>query len=200
MTLGFFGLLRRAEFTIQSQSAFDPAKNLTINDVSLRSTDDDKNFMSVRIKSSKTDKSGKGYNVYIGCSKSEVCAVCAMSSYLVSRCKQPSQHLSEPLYVFRNGSLLTKSLLVNSTKLYLSKIGIDPDHFTAHSYRVGGATSAAEAGLSDWEIKLMGRWSRDTYQTYIKAPITTLIKFAYKTVHNKTKYKNKQTFIKNLHS
>ena len=43
--------------------------------------------------------------------------------------------------IFTNGMVLTRALLIKHIKLLLSAIGIDPDGFTIHSYRVGGATS-----------------------------------------------------------
>ena len=177
MTLGFFGLLRAAEFTVPSQSKFNTGIHLTMNDVSLRTADNDTKFMSVNIKMSKMDKTCKGYLVHIGCSNDIVCAVCAMISYL--SCKSPrSSSASKPLFTFTNGTILTKSMLVNLTRTYLAKIGVDPERYTGHSYRVGGATSGAEAGLSDWEIKIMGRWSSECYQRYIKASVSKIIGFS----------------------
>ena len=82
MTLGFYGLLRAAEFTVPSASKFNPSVHLTVNDVSFRISDSGVRYISVMIKSSKTDKTSKGYLVHIGCSGKLVCAVCAMSSYL----------------------------------------------------------------------------------------------------------------------
>ena len=42
----------------------------------------------------------------------------------------------------------------------------------------GGAASVAETGMSDWEIKLAGRWTSETYQRYIQAPRQMLASFA----------------------
>ena len=62
-------------------------------------------------------------------------------------------------------------------------IGLNPAKYTGHNYRVGGATTAAEAGLNDWGIKLMGRWSSQVYQTYIKASVDTIVNFSARMVH-----------------
>ena len=181
MTLGFYGLLRAAEFTVPSQTKFNPSLHLTINDVSLRLSDSGTRFMSVMIKASKTDKTCKGYLVHIGCSGKQVCAVCAMSSYLASKYHKFGD--SGPLYKFINGTVLTKPLFVTMTRTYLAMIGVNPAKYTGHSYRVGGATTAAEAGLNEWEIKLMGRWSSNAYQTYIKTSVDTIINFSPRIVN-----------------
>ena len=39
---------------------------------------------------------------------------------------------------------------------------------TRTSLHIGGATSAAQGGLSQWQIKLMGCWNSQAYQVHIK--------------------------------
>jgi hypothetical protein len=119
MTLGFFGLLRAAEFTTPSQASFNPDLHLTMNDVSLRTHQDGTKFMSVRIKMSKTDKSCEGFFIHIGCSQRKVCAVCAMTSYLEGKAVIENR----PLFTFTNNTILTRSTLVNSTRSYLALSG-----------------------------------------------------------------------------
>ena len=43
-----------------------------------------------------------------------------------------------------------------------------------HSFRIGAASVAIEAGLPDWLIKVLGCWSSDCYQLYIRTPQSTL--------------------------
>ena len=37
-----------------------------------------------------------------------------------------------------------------------------------HSFRIGGASAAASAGVSDSVIQILGRWSSDTYRRYLR--------------------------------
>ena len=132
--------------------------------------------MSVRIKCSKTDKKNTGFDVVMGCTGLDICGHCALLDYMHS--KDQGEMLAHlPLFVLQ-GSPLSKEVFVTETRLYLALIGQDPSKFSGHSYRSGCATSAAMAGLSDWEIKLMGRWTSDAYQRYIRAPVALLASFA----------------------
>ena len=40
-------------------------------------------------------------------------------------------------------------------------------HYLGHSFRRGAATSAREAGLTEDEIMLLGRWNSDSQRRYI---------------------------------
>ena len=60
MTSAYFGLLRTAEFTVRSHASFSFERNLTLNDVNIINTKPF-DYMSLRLKDSKTDKSRKGY-------------------------------------------------------------------------------------------------------------------------------------------
>ena len=51
-------------------------------------------------------------------------------------------------------------------------VSIDPSHYSGHSFRIEGATSASLAGLTDYEIKLLGRWNSDFYQRYTRSPFS----------------------------
>ena len=75
MTLAYFACLRAAEFCVRNK--FDPAVNLTMDDIKLNS-----NHLVLHLKSSKTDKFRQGVNIYVGCSGTRVCSFCPMLEYL----------------------------------------------------------------------------------------------------------------------
>ena len=67
------------------------------------------------------------------------------------------------LFVFNNGVCLSRSLFIKQVKLYIALVGLDPRDHSGNSFRIGGATTAAAVGLSDWEIQILGRWSSIKY-------------------------------------
>ena len=115
----------------------------------------------------------KGLHVYLGCTEHiDCCAHCLLNALVQGR----SGNI--PLFQFSNGKSLSKNVFVNNTKLALSMLGFDHTKYSGHSYRSGAATSAAMAGLSDYEIKLLGRWSSNAYCRYIRTPTSLLTSFS----------------------
>lgn len=56
-------------------------------------------------------------------------------------------------------------------KLNLQKHGLLPCHVGTHSFRAGGATAMHLHGIDHNTIKKMGRWSSDTFMSYIHEQI-----------------------------
>ena len=44
-------------------------------------------------------------------------------------------------------------------KAALAWVGIDRSKYSGHSFRIGAATTAAQAGIGGATIKAMGKWS-----------------------------------------
>ncbi|XP_073240347.1 uncharacterized protein [Porites lutea] len=61
-------------------------------------------------------------------------------------------------------------LLRDSTRV----AGLPYQSLKGHSFRIGAASVVAAAGLPDCLIKVLGRWSSDCYQLYIRTPQSTL--------------------------
>ena len=51
----------------------------------------------------------------------------------------------------------------------LAVLGYDEAAYAGHSFRIGAATTAAERGIEDSLIKMMGRWESSAYQLYVRA-------------------------------
>ena len=70
------------------------------------------------------------------------------------------------MFAYHDGTYLTRARLAAVIKRAL------PGEVTlnTHSFRIGGATAACAAGLSDATIKELGRWRSDAYKRYIALP------------------------------
>ena len=58
----------------------------------------------------------------------------------------------------------------------------------------------AAAGMSDWEIKLSGRWSSSTYQRHIRTPSSLVIGFAKRmtSVPSMSVFQMRNSYIQNI--
>ena len=60
----------------------------------------------------------------------------------------------------------------------ICKIGLNPNLFSSHSFRRGGATLASKAGVSPSSIQLLGDWKSDCYKKYIVTSLSDKINVA----------------------
>ena len=169
-SLGFFGFLRAGEFTIPSDSAFDPSQHLCPADISVDSHVQP-SLLRVHLKQSKTDPFRQGINIFLGRSNSDLCPVSAILSYLSLRGMDQG-----PLFRFSDGHPLTRDRLVFHLRKVLAEVGIRSDQFAGHSFRIGAATTAAAMGVEDSMIKILGRWESSAYLRYLKVPRQSLAK------------------------
>ena len=174
MTLAFFGFLRIGEITCNS--VFNQKYHLTETDVSLLPKNAPQ-YMLIRIKSSKTDPFRQGQTIVIGRSHSHVCPISAMKAHLAV--KEPSLDLG-PLFKYTNGSPLTRDKLTREIRTLLPMGGLNSSEFAGHSFRIGAATTAAAAHLPPWLIKVLGRWSSDCFEKYIRTPVPLLAQVSQK--------------------
>ena len=83
-----------------------------------------------------------------------------------------------PLFIFRCGHLLTRATITSLLHDATRHAGLPFHSLKGHSFHIGAASSAAAAGLPDWLIKVMGRWSLHCYQLYIRTPKQVLLSAA----------------------
>ena len=149
MLLAFFGFLRSSELV-----------GLKVSDAVLQGS-----AVQLRVQVSKTDPFRQGTTIVLHPSGDQtLCPVNALKHFLAAH---PGQG---PLFTFANGSQLSKYHLTRLIKALAGRSGIAPDRYSSHSFRIGAATTAAAAGVPDWQIKALGRWLSDAYQAYIRVP------------------------------
>ena len=169
--LGFFGFLRAGEFTCPSLHAFT-SDMLSAQDISVDSLTHPSR-MEVTLRRSKTDPFGAGVTLHLGATGCALCPLAAMLGYLAVRPSSPG-----PLFIFKDGSALSRPRLVQALREALRQVGVDDSHYSGHSFRIGAATTAAQAGVSDALIKTLGRWKSAAYATYIRTSRQSLLRIS----------------------
>ena len=177
--LAFFGFLRCGEFTVPSQTDYDPTIHLSLSDMVIDSRTSP-TLIQVTIKQSKTDPFRQGCKLCLGKTGKDICPVSAILPYLAMR-----GPCYGPLFIMAKGSYLTRQLFASLLTDTLHQAGIDNKEYTTHSFRIGAATTAKEMGISDVHIKMLGRWKSSAYQIYIRTPQEQLAKLSSQLVSRK---------------
>ena len=79
-----------------------------------------------------------------------------------------------PLFYFKSCRYLTRGIVSDLLRDTARVAGLPYQCLKGHSFRIAAASVAAAACLPDWLIKVLGRWSSDCYQLYIRTPQSTL--------------------------
>ena len=166
-TTCFFGFMRAGEITVPSQDAYDPTAHLSLILTISRPHQSHSNGNSRQ--ASKTDPFRRGVNLYIGRTNNDLCPIAAMMAYLAIRGGSEG-----PLFRFKSGQPLTRERFVTKVREALSASGVDHSKYAGHSFRIGAATTAAQCGIADSTIQLLGRWESSAYLLYIRTPRKTL--------------------------
>jgi len=96
------------------------------------------------IKQSKTDQFRIGVKLCLARTHSMVSPVKAILPYLAIRGGSPG-----PLFIFSDGSYLTRPRFKALLSATLIQAGLDDSNYNTHSFSIGAATSAKNAGISD---------------------------------------------------
>ena len=134
----------------------------------------DPTYVAITLRGSKTIPFGVGCTLFIGRTNSSICLVVALLAYLAIRPPAPG-----PLFTHGYGSHLTRSGLVSAVHAALSEGGVDLSRYTGHSFRIGPATAAAQAGPPDSMIQMLGCWRSSAFQRYIRTPASTLLSISH---------------------
>ena len=168
LTLCFFGFFRSGEITVPRNESFDPKVHLSWGDVAIN---DPRNPQAIRVqlRRSKTDQFGDGVEIMVGKTGDDLCPVAAVAAFMVKRGRTPG-----PFFVFPDGKPLTKAKFVGFLKDALGELGLPKEQFAGHSLRIGAATAAAQAGIEDSTIMMLGRWNSAAFLRYIRTPKAVL--------------------------
>lgn len=110
--------------------------------------------LTVHVRVSKTDQLGEGRAIRLdACADEALCLVRAVEQYLAVRGADPGfffQHVDRvPLTRYQFWVVTLKAL---------SSMGLEGVRFGTHSFRIGAASTAAQMGYPDTQIKAIGKW------------------------------------------
>ena len=94
---------------------------------------------------------------------SAFCPVSALQAYLSLRGNRPG-----PLFAYPPATPVTRSEFGTELKRALVFKQYAADKFQSHSFRVGAATECHLQGLSDSQIRTLGRWKSEAFKRYIR--------------------------------
>ena len=165
--VGFYLFLRKSNLVPDSQPKFSPIEQLTRGCIAA----DWENWMAlVHIIWSKTIKNfEKDLWLPLIPAKSEnICPVLHMKLSL-SMTKGDDM---DALFRYTNSKgqvkILTYDQFRKQLRIWVEKLNLNPDHYTPHCLRRGGATHAFRVGLSSDYIQMMGDWASDAYMDYLR--------------------------------
>lgn len=163
--LGFFGLLRISEYTAPSKH--DSQRTLQFQDIHIGKD----LTIAVHISRSKTDQRGQGKGILIEpCSNQTLCPSKALDYYISNyRSRAPG-----PLFLHADGTPLTSFQFAAILKKAVAAAGFSTTGKTTHSLRIGACSMASARGITDAQIKQMGRWTSRAYKSYIRIPSNRL--------------------------
>lgn len=115
------------------------------------------------LKRSKCDQFGNRVTVFISRSGDEQCPVATVLIYITQRDNYPGAFFQSMLYWQGSGSPAVSRVQFSD--------------YTGHSFQVGAATAAAQAGIQNSTIQMLGQWSSTAFLSYLQTPQDQLAQF-----------------------
>ena len=92
-----------------------------------------------------------------------ICPVMAMKNYIELR-----GTIDGPLFCFPDNQPVSRNFFAKHLKSCLIFCGLDVKQYSSHSFRIGAASYLASLGLSDTQIRTIGRWDSNAFLRYIR--------------------------------
>ena len=166
MLSAFYCFLRKDNFTVDKQNAYNYRRHLARGDIKF-----DGKSLKFTLRHSKTNQFGL---------REHVTVAHAMPGRLLDPYEAvlkafalcPRATVTDPAFAVPSGQgrtvPLTHSMFVDTLRWCLCQIGVDPSVYSGHSFRRGGATFAHHLGVDPLLIKWMGDWRSDAYMLYVE--------------------------------
>ena len=155
LVVAFYGLMRIGEITSDQQSR----TYLTLSHLSFKS-----DHAQLLITQFKHNSTGRPFHIVLPKqSDATLCPLLALRNYLSIRGSTPG-----PLFCFPCHRPIPRNFFITKLNNLLNFCGLDTTLYKSHSFRIGAASFYAENGLSDEQIRLLGRWKSNAFRKYIR--------------------------------
>jgi hypothetical protein len=169
LLMGFFGVNRGGDVLPQTQSGFDPECDACREDVSFEG--DDLMLLDLRGNTKTGAKTNEfDFKPYVRDRGNPLCPVTAYMHYIsLDPTNKGENRRRTPLFRHKNGKSVSTKDVVKFLKREVAAIGLDPDHYSGHSVRIGGATAALSCPSGDeYTVKVMGYWLGEAVRLYTR--------------------------------
>ena len=167
-------------FSFMGFLRYNEVSNLRMSDIVFHDS-----YMAIFIEKSKTDIYRNGNWLYLAKLKSKLCPITLLRRYM--KLAKIDKHSN--FYIFRGLCKRSKGFRLRDKDVHisyttarenvleaLSKIGLNSKKFGLHSLRAGGATAAANLGVSDRLFQKHGRWKSERVKNgYVYENIPVLL-------------------------
>ena len=168
LATAFCGLLRGCEFGLQDGEAWEPLQHLSRADVKFKRAVDGVRYMVLMMRPAKKGPSQRKNVPLLIAEGGTLLDPVKLMRHMIELDPVPkSEEEFTPLFRRMGRAIKVRETRSMVQKL-MSRLGLDPKRFGAHSLRIGGATAALAAGMSPAAIRAAGRWSSDVYRIYCR--------------------------------
>ena len=182
----FFGVSRKGDHLPSSRRKFDETTDTTVSDVTRVSAE----VTMVKIKQTKTRSRDHLHNgkPFVRDEGNPLCPVTALESYMASSpLGEAEDPTSTALFRHEDGSAVSGDDLTKFVKIAARTIGLEPDYYSGHSLRIGGATAALACKSGDeYSVKVLGMWVGEAVQLYTRPTIEMIKTLLLEMMRKKT--------------
>ena len=170
-----FNLFLRKGNLVPDLKQHEPDYQLSRRDIRF-----DRGVLVAHIKWSKTNQFGEKplFLPMMINKESDICPV-KWCLYMINKVPAKADHNLFSYRDLNSGAVLpvTYTDLTKQLRVWLATIGVkEVNHFSSHSLRRGGATTAFENGVPEITIKTLGNWASSAYRRYIECTLNNRLK------------------------
>ena len=159
--VAFFAFLRIGEITVNGKNSSNPP--LQFNQVSKLCNSSFTEAIKISFGDYKHNYNQRPFSITMNRQACGPCPVQCILEYL-----EQGNHLPGPFFQLRNGQAVPRSIFVTFLSSAIRQCGLNPAQYKGHSFRIGAASHAAAIGLTDSQIRVLGRWKSNAFRKYIR--------------------------------